>query len=57
MVLKFPKNSIKCGAKLAAINFKKSTEYLIETQKDLKFDNVINESYILDNTKILTKSI
>ena len=51
------KKLYKCGAKLAAINFKKSTEYLIETQKDLKFDNVINESYILDNTqKILLQN-
>lgn len=47
----------KCGAKLASLNFKLSTEYFIENQKDIDFAYILNESNIDKNFKsILNKS-
>ena len=37
------------GSKLATINFKKSTEYFINNQKDVKFEFTLNESDISKN--------
>ena len=45
----------KYGAKLASLNFKLSTEYFIENQKDIDFEYILNESNIDKNYKSILK--
>ena len=39
------------GAKLATINFKKSTEYFINNQKEIKFNYILDDTFVEENVE------
>ena len=46
----------KYGVKLASLNFKLSTEYFIQNQKDIDFEYILNESFVDKNSKFILKN-